>query len=89
MKATTKWSEEPVAASPVASAQRDLVTGGIVVAAILMFVGSGGTIAHSVLNLFAGIGGGIDRLLASTLLLNIALILRLVDRLSADRPPRE
>ena len=75
MKATTKWTEEAVAASPVASARRDLLTGGIVVAAILMFVGSGGTIAHSVLNLFAGIGGGIDRLLASTLLLNVALIL--------------
>ena len=75
MKATTKWTEEAAAASPVASAQRDLLTGGIVVAAILMFVGSGGTIAHSVLNLFAGIGGAIDRLLASTLLLNIALIL--------------
>ena len=75
MKAATKWAEEATGASPVASARRDLLTGGIVVAAILMFVGSGGTIAHSVLNLFTGIGGGIDRLLASTLLLNIALIL--------------
>jgi diguanylate cyclase (GGDEF)-like protein len=64
-----------VQSSPVASAKRDLVTGGIVVAAILLFVGLGGTIAHSVVNVLAGIGGGTDQVLASALLLNIALIL--------------
>jgi diguanylate cyclase (GGDEF)-like protein len=61
--------------SPVTSARRDLLTGGIVVAAILMFVGTGSTFAHSVLNVVNGIGGSVDELLASTLLLNIALIL--------------
>ena len=61
--------------SPVISARRDLMTGGIVVAAILMFVGTGSTFVHSMLNVVSGIGGSVDELLASTLLLNIALVL--------------
>jgi len=59
----------------VTSARRDLLTGGIVVAAILVFVGTGSTFARSILNVIHGIGGSVDELLASTLLLNIALIL--------------
>jgi diguanylate cyclase (GGDEF)-like protein len=62
-------------ASSVTLARRDLLTGGIVVAAVLIFVGTGSTLAGSLVDRLAGLGGGVDRLVASTLFLNIALIL--------------
>lgn len=57
------------------SAKRDIVAGGIVVAAILLFVGTGSAVMQSVVRSLAGIGGGTDRVLAATLILNIALLL--------------
>lgn len=57
------------------AARRDIVTGGIVVAAILMFVGTGSNVMHALMRTLAGIGGGMDKMLAATLILNIALIL--------------
>ena len=56
-------------------AKRDVVAGGIVVAAIILFVGTGSTVMQSVVRALSGIGGGTDRVLAATLILNIALIL--------------
>jgi diguanylate cyclase (GGDEF)-like protein len=56
-------------------AKRDIVAGGIVVAAILLFVGTGSTVMQSVVRALAGVGGGTDQVLAATLILNIALIL--------------
>src|SRR3546814_12532854 len=56
-------------------ARRDIVAGGIVVAAILLFIGNGGAVLQSVIRTLSGLGGGTDRMLAVALLLNIALLL--------------
>ncbi len=56
-------------------AKRDVVAGGIVVAAIILFVGTGSTVMQSIVRALSGIGGGTDQVLAATLILNIALIL--------------
>jgi diguanylate cyclase (GGDEF)-like protein len=56
-------------------AKRDIVAGGIVVAAILLFVGTGSNVMQAVVGTLIGIGGGPDRVLSATLVLNIALIL--------------
>jgi diguanylate cyclase (GGDEF)-like protein len=55
--------------------KRDLVTGGITVAAILMFVGTGSMVLPDTLRSVFMAGGGADKMLVSALLLNIALIL--------------
>lgn len=57
------------------SAKRDIVAGGIVVAAILLFVGTGSTVLQAVVHTLIGIGGGPDRALAAAMVLNVALIL--------------
>ncbi len=57
------------------SAKRDIVAGGIVVAAILLFVGTGSTVLQAVVHTMIGIGGGPDRALAAAMVLNVALIL--------------
>jgi len=57
------------------SARRDVVAGGIVVFAILMFVGTGGTVLKEAVASLSGYGGGSDNMLVSAFLLNIALIL--------------
>jgi diguanylate cyclase (GGDEF)-like protein len=51
------------------------LAGGVTVAAILMFVGSGGTVMSSVADTLNGVPGGPDRVLSTALLLNIALLL--------------
>ncbi|MDK2760714.1 MAG: EAL domain-containing protein [Sphingopyxis sp.] len=56
-------------------AKRDILAGGIVVAAILLFVGTGSSVMQAIVNTFSGIGGGPDRALAAALVLNVALIL--------------
>ena len=56
-------------------AKRDVVAGGIVVAAIILFVGTGSSVMQSVVRALSGLGGGTDQVLAATLILNIALIL--------------
>ena len=63
------------AAPPVRAARRDLLTGGVTIAAILMFAGTGSRGLTSFIDLLGGRGGGIDALLASAVLLNIALML--------------
>ncbi len=57
------------------SARRDVVTGSIVLVAILMFVGTGSTVMSDSIKSMAGYGGGSENLLVSAFLLNIALIL--------------
>ena len=57
------------------NARNDVVTGGIIVAAIIMFVGTGGRVMSSVVDTLSGVGGGVDRTLSVALLLNIALIM--------------
>lgn len=61
--------------SPAKAAQRDIVTGGIVVAAIIMFIGTGTSVLTSTIDMITGVGGGADNALTVALLLNIALML--------------
>ncbi|WP_447757335.1 putative bifunctional diguanylate cyclase/phosphodiesterase [Sphingopyxis fribergensis] len=56
-------------------AKRDILAGGIVVAAILLFVGTGSNVMQAVVKTLIGLGGGPDRALATALVLNVALIL--------------
>ncbi|MEY4238937.1 MAG: hypothetical protein RL339_1538 [Pseudomonadota bacterium] len=56
-------------------ARRDLVTQGIAVAAVFMFIVTGGQVLPQVLRAIMGVGDGPDQVLASAMLLNIALIL--------------
>lgn len=56
-------------------AERDLLALATVVAAILLFVGTGGTVLPRVVRAMAGTGIGPDRLLTNALLLNIALVI--------------
>ncbi|MEP3224614.1 MAG: EAL domain-containing protein [Parasphingorhabdus sp.] len=57
------------------SAGRDVITSMIVIFAILMFVGTGGTVINEAIDSLSGYGGGSDKMLVSAFLLNIALIL--------------
>jgi diguanylate cyclase (GGDEF)-like protein len=61
--------------SAIVATRRDLMAGGITVAAILLFVGSGSTALSSVVAALEGVAGGPDRILTTALLLNIALML--------------
>jgi diguanylate cyclase (GGDEF)-like protein len=65
---------EAIAPSTV-KARRDVITGGIIVAAAILFVGTGSSVLGQVVDAVAGIGGGPDRTLAAALILNIALML--------------
>jgi diguanylate cyclase (GGDEF)-like protein len=65
---------EPRAVRPE-KARRDIVTGGIICSAALMFIGTGSTVMGEVIDTVKGIGGGPDRTLAAALILNIALML--------------
>jgi len=57
------------------SADRDLVALGIAVAAIILFVGTGGAVLPAALDALLGVGAGPDALLVNALLLNIVLII--------------
>ena len=57
------------------NARDDIMTGGIIVAAIIMFVGTGGQVMSSVVDTLLGVGGGVDKTLSVALMLNIALIM--------------
>ena len=57
------------------SARRDLVAGGVTIAAIVIFVGTGSSSLASAMRALNGIDAGGDRMLLIALLLNIALIL--------------
>ena len=56
-------------------ADRDLVALGIAVAAILLFVGTGGLVLPQVVRSWMGVGDAPDPLLVNALLLNIALVI--------------
>jgi diguanylate cyclase (GGDEF)-like protein len=61
--------------SATSSAQRDIFTGAVVVAAIIMFVGTGTSVMSSTVAMIQGVGGGADKTLSITMILNVALIL--------------
>jgi diguanylate cyclase (GGDEF)-like protein len=56
-------------------AERDIVALGIAVAAILLFVGTGGLVLPQVVRSWMGIGAAPDPILVNALLLNIALVI--------------
>ena len=56
-------------------AERDLIALGIAAAAIIMFVGTGGTVLPQIAKAWMGLGEAPDALLVNALLLNIALII--------------
>jgi len=61
--------------SEPAAARRDLLSGAITVAAILMFIGTGSQVLSMVLSNWMHHDGGTDQTLIIALLLNVALIL--------------
>lgn len=54
---------------------KDVVTLGIALAAIIMFVGTGGSVLPAIVRAMSGHGIGPDKLLVNALLLNIALVI--------------
>ncbi len=74
-----RWGDTKVdeADNPNRSAgtERDLIALGIAAAAIILFVGTGGSVVSSTLRSVFGNGSGPDNLLVSTMMLNIALII--------------
>ena len=61
--------------APLAKAERDLVALGIAIAAIILFVATGGTVMPQVLRAWMGVGEAPDMLLTNAVLLNIALLI--------------
>ncbi|MCK9543997.1 MAG: EAL domain-containing protein [Novosphingobium sp.] len=59
----------------MAHADRDLLTLGIAIAAIILFVGTGTSVVGPMIRSLAGVGGPPDRMLVTAMLLNIALII--------------
>ena len=60
---------------PLARADRDIVTFGIAITAIIMFVGTGGSVLPQVMRMLNGTGAAPDKLLTNAMLLNIALVI--------------
>jgi len=60
---------------PIGKAERDLLALGIAVAAIILFIGTGGSVLPDVIDSLFHNGQGADNSLVSALLLNIALII--------------
>jgi len=75
MVGNNQMMAEPKARDRSETARRDVVAGGVVVAGLLLFVGTGGSVMQSIVQTLVGIGGGPDRVLAVALILNVALIL--------------
>jgi diguanylate cyclase (GGDEF)-like protein len=59
----------------IRTADRDVIALGIATAAIIMFVGTGGTVLPQIMRSLSGYGIGPDKVLVNALLLNIALII--------------
>ena len=57
------------------SAQRDMITGSVVVAAIVLFIWTGGSAMSKAVRYLTGIGAGVEQILMTAVLLNVALIL--------------
>ena len=60
---------------PLANADRDLIALGIAFAAIILFVGTGGSVMPQIVRAWMGTGAAPDMLLTNAVLLNIALLL--------------
>jgi len=73
--AVAEEAKQRAGRSSVTSARRDLLTGAVTIAAILMFAGTGGGVLSDAIGKLLGAGGGSNRILTIALILNIALIL--------------
>lgn len=73
--AITIKRDHPAAQTAANAARKDIFTGAVVIAAIIMFVGTGTSVLKSTIDMISGVGGGSDRMLTVTLILNVALIL--------------
>ena len=72
-KAVDDIGEQPKRAT--ANADRDVVTLGIALAAIILFVGTGGTLMPQILRAWMGTGAAPNMMLTNAVLLNIALVI--------------
>jgi diguanylate cyclase (GGDEF)-like protein len=72
IRAAGKIEDQP---RTMATAERDIVALGIAVAALILFIGTGGTVVPQAVQLWLGNGSGPDNVASSALLLNIALII--------------
>jgi len=68
-----KWSRSDD--DRLGNTRRDVITLGIALAAIVLFIGTGGSVLPKIVRAMEGRGLGPDRLLTNALLLNIALII--------------
>jgi len=57
------------------ASRTDFVAGGIVLAAIILFIGTGSTVFTSIVRSLSGYAGGTDQALSVAVILNIALII--------------
>ncbi len=57
------------------AAQRDIITGGIVIAATILFIWTGGRAMSQAVQEMVGMGTGVEQVLMTAVLLNVALIL--------------
>ncbi len=73
MKRTAR--NQAVKPSKLGPAERDIVTLGIAVAAIILFVGTGGSVMPKIVRSWLGTGAAPDMLLTNAVLLNIALLI--------------
>jgi diguanylate cyclase (GGDEF)-like protein len=73
----TKASDKRPAAAErnIRSAERDMITLGIAIAAVILFVGTGGTLMPQIARAWFGTGGPPNLLLTNAVLLNIALLI--------------
>lgn len=72
---TTLKRDEADGKNATQAAQKDIYTGAVVIAAIIMFIGTGTSVLSSTIDAIVGTGVGSDRVLTIALILNIALIL--------------
>jgi hypothetical protein len=68
-------TREDDAGARIGNADRDVIALGIATAAIIMFVGTGGTVVPQIVRSLAGYGLGPDKMMVNALLLNIALVI--------------
>lgn len=68
-------SEEMAMKHPRRAVREEVLTGGVVAAAIILFVGTGSEVLSGAVQAFIGLNGGPDRAVTVALILNVALIL--------------
>jgi diguanylate cyclase (GGDEF)-like protein len=67
--------KRPGEKNALATAERDIVSLGIAVAAIILFVATGGTVMPQIIRSWMGTGAAPDMLLTNAVLLNVALLI--------------